>query len=315
MNPNDLFALLPDLAVFARVVDAGNFSVAARQLGSTPSTVSRQIKRLEEALATRLLERSTRKVRVTESGAQVARYCRQMLSAASGALDAAGQLAGRPQGRVSLSAPTQFARSVIHPLVPGFLRTYEEVDLQLLYTDLEVDPLAGDLDLVIRLTEHPPPGLAGRQLGSARWVLCAARAYLQTHGTPQEPRDLERHDCIYLGETADDNRWRLRRGAQTQSVDVRGRYVANHAGARLDAAQQGLGIANVPEFSAAGALARGELVQVLADWELESQAYVGAVWLLYPPNRFLPPKVRVLIDYLVEHMTGPEGKGVSAPFA
>src|ERR1700729_3940122 len=124
MNPNELFALLPDMAVFARVVEAGNFSLAARQLGSTPSTVSRQIKRLEEALATRLLERSTRKVRVTESGAQGVRYCRDMVSAASAAVDAAGQLGGRAQGKVSVSAPTAFAKTVIHPLVPGFLRAY-----------------------------------------------------------------------------------------------------------------------------------------------------------------------------------------------
>ncbi|KDP83403.1 LysR family transcriptional regulator [Cupriavidus basilensis] len=304
MNPTELFALLPDMAVFARVVDAGNFSVAARQLGSTPSTVSRQIKRLEEALATRLLERSTRKVRVTESGAQVYRYCRDVVSAASGAMDAAGHLVGRPQGRVSVSAPTAFAKTVIHPLVPGFLRAYTEIDLQLLFTDHEVDPLDDDLDLVIRLTGHPPPGLAGRRLGTVRWVLCASPAYLRARGTPAHPRELAQHDCLYLGETADDNRWRFRRDTETQTVEVRGRYIANHAGARLEAAQQGFGVANLPDFAAAGALQRGELVQVLADWELQARAYVGSVWLLYPPNRFLPPKVRVLIDYLAEHIGG-----------
>ena len=302
MNPPELFALLPDMAVFARVVDAGNFSVAARQLGSTPSTVSRQIKRLEEALATRLLERSTRKVRVTESGAQVYRYCRDMVGAASGAVDAAGQLVGRPQGKVSVSAPTAYAKTVIHPLIPGFLRTYTEVDLQLLFADHEVDPLVDDLDVVIRLTEHPAPGLAGRRLGSVRWVLCASRAYLQARGTPEHPRDLAQHDCVYLGETADDNRWRLRRGIEAHTIEVRGRYIANHAGARLEAAQQDLGIASLPEFAAADALRRGELLQVLADWDLEARAYVGSVWLLYPPDRFLPPKVRVLIDYLAEHI-------------
>ena len=304
MNPTELFALLPDMAVFARVVDAGNFSVAARQLGSTPSTVSRQIKRLEEALATRLLERSTRKVRVTESGAQVYRYCRDVVSAASGAMDAAGHLVGRPQGRVSVSAPTAFAKTVIHPLVPGFLRAYAEIDLQLLFTDHEVDPLDDDLDLVIRPTQHPPPGLAGRRLGTVRWVLCASPAYLRARGTPAHPRELAQHDCLYLGETADDNRWRFRRDTETQTVEVRGRYIANHAGARLEAAQQGFGVANLPDFAAAGALQRGELVQVLADWELQARAYVGSVWLLYPPNRFLPPKVRVLIDYLAEHIGG-----------
>ncbi|WP_438390825.1 LysR family transcriptional regulator [Caballeronia sp. DA-9] len=304
MNPTELFALLPDMAVFARVVDSGNFSVAARQLGSTPSTVSRQIKRLEEALATRLLERSTRKVRVTESGEQVVRYCRDMLSAASGAVDAAGSLAGRPQGKVSLSAPTAFAKTVMHPLVPEFLHTYADVDLQLLYADHEVDPLHDDIDLVIRLTEHPPPGLAGRRLGSVRWVLCASPAYLKARGKPLHPRDLAQHDCLYLGETADDNRWRFRRGSEAATVEVHGRYIANHAGARLEAALQDFGIANLPEFTAEDSLSRGELVQVLDDWTLAAQAYVGAVWLLYPPNRFLPPKVRVLIDYLVEKGVG-----------
>ena len=302
MTPSELFALLPDMAVFARVVDAGNFSVAARQLGSTPSTVSRQIKRLEDALATRLLERSTRTVRVTESGAQVARFCRDMVSAASGAVDAAGQLAGRPQGKVSVSAPTQFAKSVIHPLMPGFLRAYADVDLQLLFTDHDIDPLAAGVDLVIRLTEHPPQGLAGRRLGAVRWLLVASPAYLLERGTPVQPRDLLKHACIHLGETVDDNRWRFRRGTETQSVDVKGRYIANHAGARIEAAEQNFGIASVPEFAAADALQRGELVRVLPDWRLEARAYDGSVWLLYPPNRFLPPKVRALIDYLVEHI-------------
>jgi len=318
MNPTELFTLLPDMAVFARVVDAGNFSLAARQLGSTPSTVSRQIKRLEEALATRLLERSTRKVRVTASGEQVYRHCRDLLSAATGAVDAAGALAARPAGRVSLSAPTAFAKTVIHPLVPDFLAAYPEVDLRLVFTDAEVDPLDYDLDLVIRLTDHPPPGLAGRRVGQVEWVLCASQAYLEARGTPRHPRELAGHDCLFLGETADDNRWRFSRSvnaggtrqggrgadAPSETVAVRGRYVANHAGARLEAAQQGLGIASLPDFAAAQALRRGDVVRVLADWALEARAYVGAIWLLYPPNRFLPPKVRALIDYLDARLRG-----------
>ncbi|TDV24777.1 LysR family transcriptional regulator [Paraburkholderia caballeronis] len=302
MNPTELFALLPDMATFARVVDAGNFSLAARQLGSTPSTVSRQIKRLEEALGTRLLERSTRQVRVTESGAEVYRYCRDMVGAAAEAVDAAGQLAGKPQGRVSLGAPTAYAKTVIHPLIPDFLREYTDVDVQLMFTDRDVDPLRDGIDVVIRPTRTPPPGLAGRQLGSVRWLLCASPAYLHARGTPGAPRELAQHDCLYLGETADDNRWRLMRGAQTQTVEVKGRYAANHAGARLEAALQDWGIASLPDFAAADALKRGELVQVLADWTFEARAYMGPVWLLYPPNRFLPPKVRVLIDYLARRL-------------
>lgn len=302
MNPADLLDLLPDLAVFARVVDAGSFSAAAHQLGSTPSTVSRQIKRLEERLGARLLERSTRRLRMTESGTQVHRHCRDMMDAASGAADAAGESAGRARGRVSLSAPTAFAKSVLHPLVPGFLDAHPEVDLQLVFTDRDVDPLADDVDLVVRLTDHPPPGLAGRPLGVVRWVLCAAPAYLAARGMPDAPKELAQHDCLHLGESPDDGRWRFRRGAESLSVTVHGRYIANHAGARLEAAMAGLGIANLPDFVAADALRRGEVVCVLADWTLDARAYIGTVWLLYPSNRFLPPKVRVLIDHLAAHL-------------
>jgi len=302
MNPTELFALLPDMATFARVVDSGNFSEAARQLGSTPSTVSRQIKRLEEALGTRLLERSTRSIRVTDSGAQVYGYCRDIVGAASGAVDVAGQVVGEPRGKVSVSAPIAFARSVIHPLIPEFLRTWPDVDVRLVFADHEVDPLRDDVDIVIRLTRSPPLGLAARRLGTAKWLLCASRAYLDAHGTPVEPRDLARHECLYLGETVDDNRWHFRRGTQTQSLEVRGRYTANDVSARLDAALLGFGIASLPDFAAAQTLAQGDLVQVLADWEFEARSYMGPVWLLYPPNRFLPSRVRALIDYLASRL-------------
>ena len=301
MNPTELFALLPDMATFARVVETGNFSLAARQLGSTPSTVSRQIKRLEEALGARLVERSTRQVRVTDAGADVYRYCRDMLGSAAGAVDAAGQ-SGRPQGRVSVSAPTAYAKTVIHPLIPDFLREYGDVDVQLNFTDRDVDPLRDRVDLVIRVTRTPSPGLAGRRLGSVRWLLAASPAYLAARGTPRAPRDLAQHDCLPLGESADDPRWRLRRGARTQTVEVSGRYLANHAGARLEAALGNWGIASLPDFAAADALRRGELVEVLADWTFEPRAYLGPVWLLYPPNRFMPPKLRALIDYLVRRL-------------
>jgi DNA-binding transcriptional LysR family regulator len=298
MNPTELFALLPDLATFARVVDAGNFSVAARQLGSTPSTVSRQIKRLEEALGTRLLERSTRSIRITEAGAQVYRHCRDMVSAASGAVDVAGQGIGAPRGRVSVSAPVSYARTVLHPLMAGFLRGLPEVDVQLIFDDRELDPLRDEVDVVIRLTRAPPLGLAARRLGAVRWLLCASPAYLERHGMPGAPRDLAQHQCLYLGDAPGDNRWHFRRESESRTVEVRGRYIANDVDARLEAAMNDLGIASLPDFAAVEALREGRLVHVLADWEFEARAYTGPVWALYPPNRFLPSRVRALLDYL-----------------
>ena len=302
MSPNELFALLPDMATFARVVDAGNFSIAARQLGSTPSTVSRQIKRLEDSLGTRLLERSTRSIRLTDSGTQVYQYCRDMIGAASGAVDIAERGVGHPRGKVSISAPISFARSVIHPLIPEFLRRWPDVDVRLVFADHEIDPLRDDVDLVIRLTSSPALGLAARRLGTVNWILCASPAYLADRGTPAEPLDLAGHACMYLGETVDDNRWHFRRNAETQSVEVKARYIANDVEARLDAAMHGLGIASLPQFAATQALARGDVVQVLADWEFEARPYRGPVWLLYPANRFLPSRARALIDYLASHL-------------
>ncbi|WP_322101564.1 LysR family transcriptional regulator [Paraburkholderia sp. J41] len=302
MNPTDLLPLLPDLATFARVAEAGNFSLAARQLGSTPSTVSRQMQRLERALGTRLLERSTRSLRLTEAGAQVYRHSADMLGAAASAAEAASRLNERPHGRVSVSAPISFAQTVVHPLIAGFLRAYEEVDVQLLFTDRDVDPLRDHVDVVIRPTPAPPPGLAARRLGALHWMPCAAPAYLRGRGTPRHPRDLARHDCLCLGESADDNRWLFRRGARAHTVEVSGRYSANDVNARRDAALDGWGIASLPEFAAADALRDGLLVRVLPEWSLEPRAYSGPVWMLYPPNRFLPPKVRALIDWLGERI-------------
>ena len=303
MTEPDLLPLLPDLATFARVVEAGNFSLAARQLGTAPSTVSRTVQRLEAALATRLLERTTRRVRVTEAGAQVARHAREMLGAAADALDAAGESRREARGRVSLSAPTEFAQAVVHPLVPSFLAAWPQVQLRLVASDRALDPVADGLDLVLRLTDRPPPHLAGRPVGSATWRLCASPAYLQAHGVPQSPDELAAHDCLTLGETPQDRRWRLLAADGSRStVEVRGRYSVNHAVARHDAALQSLGIATLPDFIAAQALRRGALRPVLPDWTHDDHAYAGTVWLLYPPNRFLPPKLRVLIDHLAAHL-------------
>lgn len=305
MTPTELLPLLPDFATFAQVVETGNFSSAARLLGTTPSTVSRQVQRLERALGTRLFERSTRSIRLTESGREVYRYCQDMMGAAYGAADAASQLATQPRGRVSVSAPISLAKSMIHPKIPDFLRAYPEVEVRVVFDDREIDPVRDHVDLVVRPTPTPPPGLVARQLGTVRWVLCAAPGYLRARGVPAVPADLARHDCLYLGDTPDDNRWTLRQGNQARTVEVRGRYIANDVGARREAALEEWGVASLPLFAVEDDLRTGALVPVLPDWLFEPRAYSGPVWLLYPPNRLLPPKVRALIDWLVANAVAP----------
>ncbi|MCW3479702.1 LysR family transcriptional regulator [Neisseriaceae bacterium JH1-16] len=299
MGTNNPLALLTEMATFVRVVETGSFSAAARQLDLTPSAVSRQVARLEQALSTRLLERTTRKLRLSESGTEAFKRCQEMVQAARSVMDMSGSFGGEAEGLVRVSVPKAVGRFVIHPHMPEFLHRFPKVDVQLILEDRHLDLIDDQVDLAIRITDQPPPGLAGRPLIPIEHLICATRDYLEQHGWPQHPQDLAAHSCIYLGENANDRRWKFRKGDDTETVTVHGRYVANHTEVRLEGVLQHLGIGSLPYFTARRALEAGEIVQVLPDWEFIA-SYYGTAWLLYSPTRYLSPKLRVFIDYLVE---------------
>ncbi|KAF0863711.1 LysR family transcriptional regulator [Pseudomonas sp. LD120] len=299
MSINLPLPLLAEMAIFVRVVETGSFSEAARQLGSSPSAVSRSISRLEKALATRLLQRTTRKLRLSEGGEEVFKRCSEMLSAARSVMEISGQFTHEAEGVVRVSVPKAVGRFVVHPHMPEFLRRYPKVDVELLHEDRDVDLIDDNVDLAIRITDRPPPGLIGRQLLRIDHLLCATPQYLAQHGTPVHPQELRQHSCIYLGETPSDARWKFTQGSKAVTVGVRGRYAANHTGVRLDAVMQHLGIGSLPYFTARHALEQGLIVQVLPEWTFLA-SYHGGAWLLHSPTRYLPPKLRVFIDYLVE---------------
>ncbi|MBC3214405.1 LysR family transcriptional regulator [Serratia fonticola] len=290
--------LLVEMAVFVQVVESGSFSAAARQLGSSPSATSRSVARLEQALNVRLLHRTTRKLRLSEQGEAVFQRCRSMLDAANSVLTISDQNSSEPEGTISISVPKAVGHFVLHPHMPEFLRRYPQVDVHLRLEDRYMDLIDDRVDLALRITDRPSPGLIGRPLMTIEHLLCATPHYLAQQGTPRHPRDLTEHSCIYLGETPSDARWRFRRNGKTVSVNVRGRYAANHTGVRLDAVKQHIGIGSLPYFTAHQALASGEIVQVLPEWDFLS-SYHGDLWLLYAPTQHLPPKLRVFIDYLV----------------
>ena len=301
MSINLPLPLMGEMATFVRVVEAGSFSQAARQMGASPSAVSRSISRLEKALATRLLQRTTRKLRLSEGGEEVFKRCQEMVNAARSVMEISGQFTHEAEGLVRVSVPKAVGRFVIHPHMPEFLRRYPKVDVQLILEDRPVDLIDDNLDLILRISDSPPPGLAGRPLFPIEHLLCATPQYLAEHGTPEHPHDLSEHSCIYLGETPADARWKFRQAGKTVTVGVRGRYAANHTGVRLDAVLQHVGIGSLPYFTARHALEAGEVVQVLGQWDFIA-SYHGEVWLLHSPTRYLPPKLRVFIDYLVECM-------------
>jgi len=299
MGTNNPLALLSEMATFVRVVETGSFSAAARQLDLTPSAVSRQVARLEQALSTRLLERTTRKLRLSESGTEAFKRCQEMVHAARSVMDMSGRFGGEAEGLVRVSVPKAVGRFVLHPHMPEFLHRYPKVDVQLILEDRYLDLIDDQVDLAIRITDQPPPGLAGRPLIPIEHLICATNDYLEQHGWPQHPHDLAEHSCIYLGENANDRRWKFRKGAETVTVTVHGRYIANHTEVRLEGVLQHLGIGSLPYFTARRALEAGDIVQVLPDWDFIA-SYYGTAWILYSPTRYLSPKLRVFIDYLVE---------------
>ncbi|WP_288409784.1 LysR family transcriptional regulator [uncultured Herbaspirillum sp.] len=298
MRTNDLVDVLHELVTFVQVVEAGSFSEAARQQGMTPSAVSRQVARLEKMMGVSLFQRTTRQLRLTDAGLDVLEHGRKMVSAARATLLAAEGHAGTPKGLVRMSAPKAFARRILQPVLLEFLKCYPEVDVHLLVVDRPVDPLREGVDLVIRLTDVPPQGMVARPLLPVRQLVLASPDYLAVHGAINHPEDLMSHSCLTLGEEERDNRWRFVSGTESAEIIVAGRCAVNHSEMRLAAIEAGIGVGCVPDFVANEAVAAGRVVRLLPEWNFDIN-YQGMAYLLFPASRYIAPKMRVLIDYLV----------------
>ena len=298
MNPN----LLPDLATFVLIIDQGSFTAAAKAAGSTPSAISRSVSRLEQALGSKLLHRTTRKLALSETGKMVYEHAQEMLNAAQMAMDSGSSRQQVAQGKLTVSVPKAVGRFVIHPLMADFLERYPDVDVCLRLEDRYMDLINDGIDLALRISQSPSPGLYGKALMPVSHVICATPTYLRQHGTPDTPQALREHCCISLGETPADSRWKFRLGDKSETIQTHGRYAANHTGVRLDAVKNHLGIGSLPLFTAREALANGEIVQVLPAWEFISD-YSGDLWLLWTRNQHMPARMRAMIDYLSEKLS------------
>ena len=311
-SPHPLFE---EMAVFVRVVETGSFSAVARQLGATPSSVSRSVARLEQALGTQLLQRTTRKLGLTQSGSDILQNCTDLVDAARAVMELGGNHAHAPQGLVRVCVPKAIGQSVVHPHMPAFLQANPLVNVQLILDDRALDLVAHNIDLAIRVTDTPPVGLIGRRLMGIEHMLCATPEYITRCGAPLQPKDLAAHSCIGLGENPGDARWKFVKDGTAVTVEVRGRYTANNTGVRLDAVLNHLGIGSLPEFTARAALQSGRIVQLLPQWRFVTH-YTGTLWLLYTPTRYVPTKLRVLIDHLAARLAAePVAEPLAEPLA
>ncbi len=297
MDTNKLITLLPEMAVFVVVLEEGSFSKASERLGVAPSSVSRSITKLENALNQKLLERTTRNMRLTNIGEQVYGLCGDMLKTARLATDAAYSSQSEVAGEIRIAAPRAFASQVLSPMILDFLQEYPKVSVHFLVEDHFIDPVGHEVDMTIQITEKPVEGLVGRVLGSSRLVLCASADYLNRYGHPINPEELSNHQCIRLGESSGDRKWTFRQNQETHNIYVDGRLAVNHTDIRKQAVLRGMGISIFPEFSISKLIKEGAVVELFPDWEIVSR-YQGKIVAQYPQSRFIPNQLKALVEYL-----------------
>lgn len=302
---HDALNWLREMAVFARVVEAGGFGRAAVRLGMSTPAVSKQVSRLEAGLGVKLLHRSTRAMSLTDAGRAVYAECARMLQAAEAAETAAGHLVSVPRGGLRLSAPVAFGQRRVLPWLPGFLARYPEIRVELVLLDRCVDLAEEGFDLVLRLTDQPPESLAARPLGRVAFTLCAAPAYLARHLPPQRPEELAGHNCIRQGAPQVRSTWRFIGAAGESTVRVSGNVAVGGGEEARQLLLAGVGCGVLPDYVVADDLAAGQLCALLPDWR--PLGPFNQIHALYLPNRQGDSKLRACIDDLLARLWAPGG--------
>lgn len=289
------------MRVFTSVVDAGSFAGAAEKLDLSRGMATRYVAQLEVHLGARLLNRSTRRLSLTESGDDYYQRAMQVLAMVEEAASSVAQEASRPRGTLRVTSSVAFGGHHLGWLVTEYLQKYPGVHIDVTLNDRSVDLIEEGFDLAVRVASQIDPGLIARKITHARIVPCASPAYLEKHGTPQSPDDLKSHNCLSYAYWSLGNEWRFKRKGVERNVQVTGNLRGNNGSILLSAAMEGLGVILQPTFLAYAALREGKLVRILPDWD-PGELTVFAV---YPNRKFLPPKVRSFIDFLAERL-GPE---------
>jgi DNA-binding transcriptional LysR family regulator len=283
---------LNEIMVFARVVQAGSFSGAARLLDMPKSTVSRKVSELEDRVGARLIHRTTRKLGLTDAGRIYYQHGARIVAEMEEADEAVGRMQAAPRGLLRVTAPLGF--DMLGPIVAELLRHNPEVQVELVCTDRRVDLVEEGFDVAIRAGALGDSSLVARSLGVLKRVLVAAPGYCKRRGTPRQPADLARHACLVFGAGVAPDVWTLKAGTDEAVVRVVPRLTVNDFEIMHDAARAALGIAAMPEFLCADDLAAGRLRRVLPEWS-SADAPLHA---LYPTARHLSPKVAAFIDLL-----------------
>lgn len=291
---------LNDIAVFIQVVKSGSFTLAAERLGISKSVVSKYVTRLENGLGARLLNRSTRRMSLTEVGQGFFLKCKGGLEEIEGAEAEVTRLQEAPRGKLRINVPMSFGILHISPLLPEFQANYPEVSVDMVLEDRHVDLIDEGVDLAIRIAEMPDSSLVARRLGPCRHVVCAAPGYLERKGVPRRPEDLQYHNAISYKYHDSPTLWRfIAPDGGLISVPVSGSIQTNNSLALKQVLLAGGGITLTPTFVVGDDLQTGKLRAVLGRYRTNEVS----IYAVYPQRHHLSPKVRAFVDFLAQRIS------------
>ena len=291
---------LDSLRAFVKVVELGSFSEAGRQLRLSRSAISKYVGDLEESLGVQLLNRTTRHASPTESGQTYFERALSILGDLDAADQAVAQAQSSPRGLLRVNAPMSFGTLQLGPAVADFMVDYPELQIQLVLSDDQIDPMQGGFDVTLRIADLESSSLIARKIVAIDRAVCASPAYLTQHGAPSVPEDLRRHALLTYGFLLTGNQWKLTGTDGDHWVQPNWTLCVNNAEVLRDAAVAGRGVALLPTFIAGDALRAGTLQRLLKTYK----APPLTLYALYPPTRHLAVKVRLLIDFLVARFAG-----------
>ena len=302
-NLTTIMDKLSSLRAFVKVVELGSFSEAGRQLRLSRSAISKYVSDLEQELGVQLLNRTTRHASPNENGQAYFERALGILAELDAADHAVAQLQATPRGLLRVNAPMSFGTLQLGPALADFMALYPELQIQLVLSDEQVDPVQGGYDVTLRIADLESSSLIARKIVAIDRVICASPSYLDQHGVPQHPGDLRSHALLTYGFLLTGNQWRLTGADGDHWIQPSWLLCANNAEVLRDAAIKGRGVALLPTFIAEEALRKGLLRSFLHEYK----APLLTLYAIYPPTRHLAVKVRLFIDFLVERFgSGPE---------
>jgi DNA-binding transcriptional LysR family regulator len=286
-----------EMTAFVRAVELGGFSTAARELGLTPSAISKLVTRLEDRLGVRLLNRTTRRLALTPEGEAYFHRCQRILGDIRDAEEEVARFRAEPRGLLRINVGTAFGMHQLTPALPEFLARHPEIQVELTVTDRVVDLIEEGADLGIRLGTLPDSSLVARKICDLERVICAAPAYLRRHGTPKKPEDLLRHNCLNITYSPALRRWPFEAAEGVRHIEVGGTVSASTADSLLQLALLGVGIIRLSDAIVGAAIRDARLLPLLQDVHHSEPLPLHAV---YPQGRHRSPRVAAMIDFLVE---------------